>query len=252
MPKSGNRSPRRTNFHHPALAEQSLSTEAPAEDSISWRLWTACADLAQRGLETDYIQGIAHGSLHPNDYGRYTVQDAAYCAHAAADYQTIEKRALAAGEDRLAAFAQARYAGYQAYDQQVFEQWHLRGGDAVRPSPAAQTYIDFEHRAAESLAPVYGVLAMVPCDELWPWLATELKPSAVPTNLYSFWIEENADWHGAYRLDNSLDAWFADHPDVFDWDTALWVMRSGMTCEVNLFRSACGQSLVEMPKRPSS
>ena len=120
------------------------------------------------------------------------------------------------------------------------------------PSQAAKTYIDFEHRVAQELPPIYGVVAMIPCDELWSWLATELQPHSKSHNLYGFWIEENNDWHGAYRLDNFIDDWFAEHPAVYDWDTALYVMRSCMTCEVNFFRSACDQSLLAMPdKLPS-
>ena len=245
-------SPRRTNFQHAALAQYSFSTEKPPEDSISWKLWLACQEIAQEALASKYIQGIKNGNLDPNSYGQYSIQDAAYCHNAQKDYQTIEDRAKADGFPELAAFAQARYESYQSYTEGVVEAWHLASAGAVNPGQAAQTYIDFEHHAANDLPSIYGVIAMIPCDELWPWLATELKPNVSSGNLYSFWIKENDDWHGAYRLDNFIDSWFAAHPDVYNWDTALYVMQSCMTCEANFFRSACGQKLLPMPTKPSS
>ena len=246
------RSPRRINFEHAALAAQNISTDKPAEDSISWKLWLACQDIAQEALASDYIQGIKNGTLDPNKYGQYTVQDAAYCYNAAADYQTIEERAKNEGHPELSAFAQARLESYQKYNESFLEEWHIASGNAVVPSPAVKTYIDFEHGVAHQLPPIYGVIAMIPCDELWPWLATQLKDDAGPNNLYSFWITENNDWHGSYRLDNFIDNWFTAHPDIYDWDTALWVMRSCMTGETNFFRSACGQDLLPMPEKPAS
>ena len=251
MAKSS-RSPRRTDFGHAALAQQPLSTDPPREDAVSWRLWTACHDLADQALASEYVQGIQNGSLDPNAYGQYTVQDAAYCYNALADYLKVKERATAAGHPELAAFAQARAASYQSYNQSFLKEWHIASGDAVLPGAAAKTYIDFEHQVASSLAPVYGVVAMIPCDELWSWLATELKPHSGQHNLYSFWIEENNDWHGAYRLDNFIDSWFQEHPEAYDWDTALYVMRCCMTCEVNFFRSACGQDLLPMPEQSVS
>lgn len=250
MPRQSSRSPRRLNFDHPAIAQLKISTRRPPEDSISWKLWIACADIACEALATEYMQGIKHGTLDPGSYGQYTVQDAAYCYNAQDDYRTMEARAKAARLPELAAFAQARYEGYQSYNTSFLGTWHIASGDAVVPGEAAQAYINFEHHVANDLEPIYGIIAMIPCDELWPWLATELQPDAIASNLYSFWISENDDWHGAFRLDNFVDAFFATHPETYDAAEALFVMRSCMTCEVNFFRSACGQPLLPMPQPP--
>ena len=251
MSNSANRSPRRINFDHPALAQQTFSTDKPPEDSISWNLWLKSQDIAKEALASDYVQGIKNGLLHPNQYGQYTVQDAAYCYHAKNDYQTIVNRAVSAGLTPLAAFAEARLESYENYNADFLKDWHISSGEAVLPNPAVKAYIDFESHVANNLDPIYGIIAMIPCDELWPWLATELHSYGTPDNLYSFWIKENNDWHGAYRLDNFIDSWFAAHPKVYDADTALYVMRTCMTCEANFFRSACGQALLPMPKDPS-
>ena len=244
------RSPRRVRMDHEALQAIPLNDKAPPpDDSVGWRLWTSCADLAQEALKTDYMQGIKNGTLDPNQYGQYTLQDAVYCHHAQDDYQTMESRATADGYPELAAFAKARQDSYASYNADTFKSWHIKNADALMPGKAAQTYIDFEHLIATEWQPIYGVIAMIPCDQLWPYLATELKDDATAGNLYSFWIKENGDWGGSYRMDNFIDAWFAEHEDVYDWGSALFVFRSCMTCEVNFFKSACGQDLLPMPKR---
>lgn len=248
MKRKSMRSPRRIDFKHKAFDAIPLNDKAPPpDDSISWKLWLECQDIAREALATDYIQGIKNGTLDPNQYGQYTLQDAVYCLHAQDDYQTIENRAQADGHPQLAAFAKARYDSFTSYNKETFNDWHIADASAVSPSDAVQAYIDFEHRTANQRPPIYGLLCMIPCDQLWPWLATELESDAKPQNLYSFWITENADWGGAYRLDNFVDDWFAEYPKMFDWSSALHVYRSAMTCELNSFRSACGQSLAPMP-----
>jgi thiaminase/transcriptional activator TenA len=109
------RFPRLTNFAHEALAALHLDVTKPAADSISAKLWAACDDVAQDSLNSDFMQGLGNGTLSPDKYGQYIVQDCAYCANAAGDYRTFEGRATAAGEPKLAAFAKARYESYEKF-----------------------------------------------------------------------------------------------------------------------------------------
>lgn len=250
--KSGNHSPRKNNLDHPKLNSLVSNTNPPAEDSISWKLWLNAADIAKEALNSDFIQGIKNGDLSPDKYAHYTIQDAAYCQHGQEDYQIAENRALKMGEPVFAAFAEARYKSYASYTQSVLTSWHLKNIDSLTPGPAAQAYIDFEHNTAANLEPIYLIIAMLPCDQLWPWLATEIGSGNKPGNVYDFWITENNSWHGAYRLDNFINAWFAEHPDQYDDATANWVMQSCMMGETNFFRSACDQQLLPMPAKPDS
>ncbi|MEM8637547.1 MAG: TenA family transcriptional regulator [Cyanobacteria bacterium P01_G01_bin.54] len=245
------KSPRRFDLTHPALQKDALNNETkPPEDSISWRLWLAGQAIAQDALNTDYVQGIRQGNLDPNDYGQYTIQDCTYCAHAQDDYLTIEQRARNDSALDLASFAKARYDSYVKYTNEQLTAWHIKSPSALAPSPAAQTYIDFEHQIATTYPPIYGVLAMIPCDQLWPWLAEQLNDQIKSSGIYSFWIKENIGFTGAYRLDNFIDAWFAQYPEIYNWERALYVYQSCLTCELNFFKSACGQALSPMPTAP--
>lgn len=242
---------RRINVAHPALPADLVNKNPPPVDSFSWKLWLASQDIAQEALSSDYIQGIGNGTLDPNDYGIYTVHDAAYCTYAEGDYRDAEVRARNEGENEIAAFAQVRYESYASYRRQAFDSWGLQHASALVPGPAVQGYIHTERTVATTAPPIYLIVAMIPCDQLWPWLAAQLASKAGPSNLYSFWITGNASWHGAYVLDNFLDRWNGENPGVLDADQALAVYRACMTCEVNCFRAATGQQLLPLPPLPS-
>jgi thiaminase/transcriptional activator TenA len=251
MPLKKIQTARRIDTSHPALPTDLVNKNPPPTDSFSWKLWLGSQDIAQEALKTDYIQGVANGTLDPNAYGIYNVHDAAYCYYAEGDYKRAEQRAKKEGEDEIAAFAKVRHTSYATYRKEAFDSWGLKRATALVPGAAVQGYIDTERAVATTAPPIYLIVAMIPCDQLWPWLAGELSSKASPTNLYSFWITGNASWHGAYVLDNFVDRWNSEHPGVLDAEKALAIYRACMTGEVNCFRAATGQPLLPLPLLPA-
>ena len=230
----------------PRRLTHSLSAVKPAEapqqavPSLSTELWKGSQDLAAKALDSDYIQGIKHGTLNPNYYGQYSVQDTAYLYNGLNDWRTVVARAT---HPDVKAFAEARVKSWTAYIQETFGAWHIADPTAVKLSPAAQAYVELERDVAHNYAPLYAVVVMLPTESLWYWLATQLKSYAVETNVYSFWINQNAQYGSAgQRLEQFIDA----HVDSLDESTAQKVYRSAMLSEVNFFRSACKQSLLEI------
>lgn len=242
--------PRRVDFSHELLKNITWNTNKPDPDSFSWKLWTDSMDLARMALNSKYVQGVARGNLDPNSFGKYSVQDTAYCFNAKNDYQTIENRAIEKKRDVMAAFAKARYDSYTNYVDALLKQWHISDPNAISPGPAAQEYINLEHFVANSELPLlYGIISMIPCSQLWAWLGDELRGDIRPDNIYDFWIQENDSWHGSYRLDNFVNEQLKEHPmSKEDEELALKVYRGCMACEVNFFYSACGETLVSLPK----
>lgn len=244
--------PRRMHTSEEALLDTELASHPPAPDSITGKLWSNSLTIAQQALASDFVQGIAKGTLNPDQYGGYTIQDCAYCFNARKDYQTLIDRAVALKEEAMARFAQARQAGYKKYNKNYFQQWHLNNPDALTPGPAAESYIAFECWVIHNLPPIYGIIAMIPCEQLWSWLAKELEPDIKPGNVYDYWIQENSGKSGAYRLENFVNDWLAKHDSYYSPEWALYVFQSCMIGEVNFFRSGTGQPLLPMPARPSS
>ncbi len=216
-----------------AISPQVLSM--PPAGSLSARLWDSSTDLAQDALNTLYIQGIAHGTLDPNNYGQYSVQDAVYCSNAIESYNTAIGKA-ADGEIR--AFLTARRDGYIKYKDNIFSQWHISQPSAINPSPAAKQYMAFESIVARQLPPLYLVVAMIPCERLWSWLANQVKPGSPSGNLYNFWINGNLNDSGAQKLETFIN----EHVNNIDVNQAISVYQGCMTGEGNFFRSAVGQT----------
>ncbi|ADO68875.1 TenA family transcriptional regulator [Stigmatella aurantiaca] len=212
-----------------------LDTPAPQRgESLSKELWARTQDVAQEALGSTFIQGIKHGSLDPNSFGQYTIQDAVYCYQAQRDYEVLASRIT---RPDLKAFVEARRDGYAKYNQQTFALWHIREPNALSLSPAAKAYSDFESMVAANDEPLYAIVAMIPCERLWSWLANQMIGDAGPGNLYSFWITGNTSDTGACRLEAFVDA----HAHHLDEGRALSVYRTCMLGECNFFRSACKQ-----------
>lgn len=233
------------------LAAQVFDPPKPGPDARSSILWAACQEIAQAALNSDFMQELGRGTLDPTTYGQYTVQDCAYCASAADDYKMVHELATAAEEKNLAKIAETHYTSYESWVVNTYlPDWHIGNPDALVLNEAGKEYIDHERAACTTLHPIYGVLAQLPCERLWPWLAEQLKPGSPSGNVYHFWIKENYDYKTSFLLSNTIDQHFNKHPDQYDDAVALWVLKGSVTGEANMFLTACGQPLLPMPKLP--
>ena len=84
-------SPRR--LTHSLSAVTVPEAAQPALFPLAALLWDESQDLAHAALESDYIQGIRKGTLKPNAYGQYSVQDVAYCHYGLDDWRSAAARA---------------------------------------------------------------------------------------------------------------------------------------------------------------
>ena len=242
-------SPRRVDFTHDVLKKTPFDDSQPAPNSFSWQLWMDNQDIAQLALDSKYVQGIANGNLDPNSYGCYSIQDCAYCYNAKNDYLTIESIAHEKNKPEIASFAKARYDGYVTYIAQILKSWNLSNVDGIVLGKAAGDYVELEHMIANNaFSSLLGIVAMIPCDQLWSWLGDELVSYNTPKNIYDFWINDNQGWTGAYRLDNFVNQEIKQYPsDSQERELASMIYRACMICELNFFSSACDQQLMKMP-----
>jgi len=242
--------PRTAVTNHPTIQQFCQDASHPAVDSISWRLWETTQDIAQLVFSTEYVQGIADGTLTADTFYEYTLQDCAYCYRAQQDFVIMKRRAQEAGHSQLSAFVQARYERFDFYITNILHTLNLIDASEIVPTGAALNYISFEESVSNNLPPIYGALAMVPCSQLWAWLAEKLSGVMNADNVYRSWFEHINSWEEVFCPDNFFDAWFARNPQDFQWETALYVYRSSMISELNFFRSAFEQSLMPMPQLP--
>lgn len=228
------RNPRRIQLTPEMAANEDLPTTSPPEDSLFWQMWRACEAVAQAALATDFVQGIKAGTLPPQQYGAFFVSDAYYCYHGADDYGAAVSRAT---DPVLKAFLQAKHDSYAEYNATLPGTWRVRDGSAIVPTDVCRAYSAFESKVASEDAPIYTLIAMLPCEYLWPWLAQQLAGDT-EGNLYASWITENNSAHGAFKMGNFLVDWMQANPGGLDADTATSIYRQAITYEMQNFATA--------------
>lgn len=228
------RNPRALTVTQQLAVQERSAQKVPGKESLFWRLWRENEDLARAALETGFVQGIARGSLDPVTFGRYNVSDAYYCFHAADDY------AVAAGRAKdmvLKRYLHAKHVSYRMYNEAFPKLWGIRDANGIVPSEVCLRYSEFERRVVKQERPVYVLVAMLPCEHLWPWIGNAIEVGA-EGNLYKAWIEENRDFRGAYAIGNVLADFEERHPGGIDLVKARSIYRDAMRFEWQNFATA--------------
>ena len=213
----------------------------PAEDSLFWRLFNECKDIAQQALATDFMQGIKNGTLDPNHYGSYSVMDAYYCFEGAEDYRSASSRAT---DPALKAMLEHKHSSYDSYNQYITDTWGLKNAEGITPNEAVRNYSALEKKVATQEAPIYSLIVMLPCEYLWPWLAEQLA-GYEKDNLYAFWIKENGSASGAYAMGNFIEQYQVNYkgtPQAIDEALALEYYKGAMEGEHNDFAARVPKS----------
>lgn len=221
----------------PSLAEQGLDRSRPPAGSLFDALCSAGASIADAAQALPYLQGIREGTLDPTQFGAYNVADAYYCYHGAEDYASAAARAQAGS--LVAKLLEKKRDSYLEYNASFPSTWNLASAQSISPPVAVRIYVEFESTVTTQLAPIYCLVAMLPCEYLWYWLAHQMAP-AQTGNLYAAWITDNDAPGGAYAMGNFLDAYQREHPQELDTDRALWLYRFGSYCEYAGFAAGTG------------
>lgn len=211
---------------------------------FSARLWTSTLPLAHAAYDTAFIQGIQAGTLSPELYGQYAVQDALYGSLVQADWQLAYSRSKDPAVRDLAA---ARATSWKKYNEEALHAWHIADPSAVQLAAPMRAYARLEAVVAKSADPVCMAVVMLPCNRLWYWLATRIRDNchddAESRNLYRFWFERNGESDsGAKKLEGVIDR----YADILDCQLAYRVFTMAMVGEVNAFRAACNEDPLRM------
>ena len=228
------KNPRRVALNDELIKKHNLSTSSPPPESLFWKMWNACVNIANQALATDFIQGIKLGNLDPVKYGGFNVSDAYYCFNGSQDYLAAESRAE---DEVLKAFLLQKYQSYQKFNEEFPKIWHIKDASGVVPIEVCKRYLEFESTVASQEEPIYCIVVMLPCEYLWYWLANQLAPPTA-NNLYAPWITGNDSPNGAYAMGNFLDAYQQNHPGAIDENKAIEIYTQAMSYEVENFAAA--------------
>lgn len=201
-------------------------------ERLSHKMWEESLKIAEKAMQTCHIQGIKYGSLDPNKYGSYTVQDAIYCYQSTDLYRRLAEKAK---DPQIKKFAEARAKSYEGYTKELFNQWCISDPSGIKLSPELQKYINYKSEILDKYEPLYFIVANIPCLHLWYWLANQLKARMEgPANLYSFWIRDNLGDKSVRILEDFVDG-KADELNVND---AISIYKECMKGEFEFFALA--------------
>lgn len=121
--------------------------------------------------------------------------------------------------------------------------------DSIVLTDAARKYIDFKSNllpdTVNSVEPlIYFLVAMIPCEKLWPWLGTKLDADqnilkVSPNVYYEAWIVPNLPTKPKGSIEVYVEAYFLSS---YDSDKALGIYQDAMTLEKEFFESATPSS----------
>ncbi|KAL9989576.1 hypothetical protein ACROYT_G004140 [Oculina patagonica] len=189
--------------------------------------------------ESKFIQGMAEGTLDPDNYGGYMVQDAAYCFNAVGAFDNAAQQMQLQGKPEFSLLYRVQCESYKNYNQEFVKSWRLKNTDSVVMGPAAQMYVSYE-AALSRQDPRNLSIAMLPCTLLWPWIAGEFIDSVDKKNPYYGWFEDNKpDPDDKSRLEKFVDYFFTPE----DKEKSLLIFHEGLVNELNFFRDACDETL---------
>ncbi|CAB4016354.1 Hypothetical predicted protein [Paramuricea clavata] len=225
------------NGHNPKM---SSVCEKDSETTFSESLFEDPFSVTVREavLNTIFFQKMVNNTLTPEEYGGYMVQDAAFIF----DYVTAFKMAATNMQDEqprdFALFYRGRSESYTNYGSYFYQKWNLKNSESVKMGPAVATYVEFAKNLAQRRAK-YLSIGILPCDMLWPWVATQLNETVSQNNVYRSWVDDNLP-HGISTTQSFVNKFFTKD----DKDNCQPIFNEGIINELNFFRSACGEDPV--------
>ena len=201
---------------------------------IAQVLWEANQDLAIACLNHPFVQGIGTGTLPKSNFAYYVGQDAFFLEAFARAY-SIAAAKVADWQD-FNVFHQL--AGGVLQELKLHEGYAAQWGvtlQQVEPGAATRRYTDFLLATAWSQAVGVTVAAMLPCMQLYGFLAKQLAAQGVPNHAYADWIRTYSSSEFE-PLAIQLAA-LADRHAVLS-ELARSTYRYAMQCELDFFQAA--------------
>lgn len=171
-------------------------------------LWSATADLQETIRTMPFNTELAAGTLSPDAFKGYIIQDAHYLEGFA---RALALTASRAPEANIIAQLAGSAAGAIAVERQLHDDYMVRFGvspqafSAARPSCACDHYTAFLIRSAAIDPFPVAVTALLPCFWIYHKIGTDIHASATPDNPYCAWIDTYAGDEFAASVQAMID-----------------------------------------------
>ena len=105
-----------------------------------------------------------------------------------------------------------------------------------------KTYVDNIRDVSENEIPIYTVVALIPCEKLWPWLGQQIGAMDGNFGVYTLWARENLDPESTGYKKYEQQVQWAYEAGTVTAEKALEIFSTTMRDEANFFNSVarCG------------
>lgn len=161
-------------------------------DSFSAELWHGIADIYGAILAHPFLAGLTDGSLPPEAFAFYLVQDALYLRRYAQSLAAVASRAPdTAGTEMFARHAAGIVAVEMSLHESLFPELGISQAavDAAEDAPTNLAYTSYLLAAARGGSYAEGVGAVLPCYWIYWEVGKHLLGRGSPNPRYQRWID---------------------------------------------------------------
>lgn len=215
----------------------------PSPNSFFYRVFYKHIDIANKVVDTSYLQTMAAGKLCPDYYGQLTVLDSYYCYRAADTLKSLLCKIDQEDNPKLYKLANVMSQKYDKYNSTFLDYWHLRESDSVTPTKTMHDYAEHEHNVMCYEDPIYTLVAYIPCYYLWPWFSQQImeRDGYNKDGIYDYWFKGNYygkdSYKSAWLIGDLIEEWEA-FEKPFDEAKAEEIYVKSMNYELQVFTEA--------------
>ncbi len=163
-------------------------------DGWTGRLWADAAGVYAAILTHPFLAGLADGSLDPELFTHYVVQDAHYLRDFARALTVVGSKAPThTGVGMFARHAASTAEVELALHESLLTELGIRDVDATPVAPTTLAYTSYLLATAYRGTFADGLAAVLPCYWIYAEVAAELVERGSPDPRYQRWIDSYAD-----------------------------------------------------------
>jgi thiaminase/transcriptional activator TenA len=163
----------------------------PPAGNFTKRCWQQAEPIYRRLIASDFIVGLANGTLASSSFGHYLQQDVIYLKHDNEAFARLSLRAET--QDEQAFFEQIVTDGIEM--EQVIRTSYLNHyglKEAKTLSPAFECYCNFLHQQSSNSLFGEAAAALLPCFWIYGAVGMHVVEHNVPNNPYQLFIDTYA------------------------------------------------------------
>lgn len=183
------------------------------------------------------------GTLDPDNYARFKVQNIVYLDHVAKMYNLAGDKMQIQGKEDWVKFYFAQSLKHQKLYEHLRLTYGIEGAESVEKGPAVKLYMNYLEVVAND-RPKYLAIAMLPCSTYWSLIADDLHEDKQQMNAFKKkWIEDNKRPPG--HLGSTAEFVANHYTEEEDFKPGLFHFCKASVAEVNTFQEAGGEPLTQ-------